>query len=88
MSFLFMLYCVTESAATVKILIHIAHALCTHVGVLLKYNEFPHVFKTVSHLFVFYACELPVLWLSRNSSHLAPSLKKVKSLQYCWKWQD
>ncbi len=54
MSFLFMLYCVTESAATVKILIHIAHALCTHVGILLKYNEFPHVFKTVSHLFVFY----------------------------------
>ena len=33
----------------------------------------------------FYPCELPVLWLSRNSSQSALSLSKQKSLQYCWK---
>ena len=54
MSSLFILYCVSESAGIAKFLIHMAHALCTRAGILLKHNEFPHVFKTVSHPFVFF----------------------------------
>lgn len=54
MPFLFMLYCVTESTGIAEFLINITHALCTRVRILLKYNEFPYVFKTVSHPFVFY----------------------------------
>ena len=58
MSSLFILYCVSESAGIAKFLIHMSHALCTRAGILLKHNEFPHVFKTVSHPFVFFFIEM------------------------------
>lgn len=52
---------------------------CIH-DLLVKFSRI--ISKYSFHLFVFFKCELPVLWLSRNSCHLA------KSLQYWWKQRD